>query len=257
MQRDSVTNTFLVATGLCVVCSVLVSSAAVLLRPAQEANKVRERKRNILMAAGIDDTGKPLDELFQQQVLTRVVDLETGEFVSDSVVKPGEYDELAAAKDPLMSEPLPQDNDPAGLRRREKYALVYLVQKDGKLDQLVLPVRGKGLWSTLYGFLALDADMKTIRGITFYEHGETPGLGGEVDNPRWKAQWVGKEAFGEGGQPRIEVVHGAVEPGSPDSIHQVDGLAGATITSRGVTQLVRFWMGEGGFGRFLEKRRSA
>jgi Na+-transporting NADH:ubiquinone oxidoreductase subunit C len=106
-------------------------------------------------------------------------------------------------------------------------------------------------FTTLYGFLALDSDLKTIRGITFYEHGETPGLGGEVDNPRWKAQWKGKMAYDDNMKILIEVLKGQVDPTSPQAGHQIDGLGGSTITTRGVHNLVRFWLGENGYKPFL------
>jgi Na+-transporting NADH:ubiquinone oxidoreductase subunit C len=255
MQRDSVQNTFVVATLLCVVCSVLVSTAAVFLRPLQQANKLREKRRNILSAAGIYDPQVPLEQQFQR-VETRLVDLQKGQFVDDPDLDPAKFDQQAAAKDPAASSRLEPDADLAGLGRRENRSLVYLVKEDGQLDQIVLPIRGKGLWSTVYGFLALDRDATTIRGITFYEHGETPGLGGEIDNPRWKSQWEGKLAFDQQADQRdvrIRVIRGMVDRERPEAVHQIDGLAGATITSRGVSDFVRFWLGEDGFGPFLER----
>jgi len=117
---------------------------------------------------------------------------------------------------------------------------------------VVLPVEGKGLWSTLYGFLALDKDVNTIKGLTFYQHGETPGLGGEVDNPKWKALWPGRKAFGDDGQPKIAVIKGQAGPVAEDP-YQVDGLSGATITARGVSHLVQFWLGTHGFGPYLKQ----
>ena len=90
--------------------------------------------------------------------------------------------------------------------------------------------------------------------MTFYEHKETPGLGGEVDNPRWKALWDGRKAFDAAGVPEIQVVKGLA--GSVDDApHDVDGLAGATMTSRGVTNLLRFWLGEAGFQSYLDRLR--
>ncbi len=252
MQRDSIANTFTVAICLCVVCSVMVSTAAVVLRPAQERNKLVERKRNILQAAGLYKPDKPLDELFKH-VETRIVDLDTGEFVDASVVDPQTYNQRSAARDLARSEPIAEDQDIAGIGRHEKYSFVYLVQQEGKVSQIVLPVYGKGLWSTLYGFLALDADLNTIDGITFYEHGETPGLGGEIDNPEWKKKWIGKKAFDDKQNIRIHVVRGEVDQSQPEAKYQVDGLAGATITSRGVSHLVEFWLGPEGFGPFLKK----
>jgi Na+-transporting NADH:ubiquinone oxidoreductase subunit C len=131
-----------------------------------------------------------------------------------------------------------------------------MIKKGEHTDQVVLPIYGKGLWSTLYGFLALDANANTVRGITFYEHAETPGLGGEVENPGWKAQWNGKNVFDDQGEVALEVIKGAVPGNSPQADHQIDGLSGATITGRGVSNLVRYWLGADGFGPYLDKLRA-
>jgi Na+-transporting NADH:ubiquinone oxidoreductase subunit C len=111
----------------------------------------------------------------------------------------------------------------------------------GKDDAYVFPIKGPGLWSILYGFLALEADGNRVRGITFYQHGETPGLGGEVDNPAWKAQWVGKRILDDQGALRsITVKKNKVDPAIPvEKLHYVDGLSGSTITSNGVTAFVK------------------
>src|SRR5690606_8511703 len=125
----------------------------------------------------------------------RIVDLDTGEYVEPEIVGRKEalaYDQRKAAKDPKLSSALPGDIDIASIKRRVKYAKVYLVQNEGELEKIILPVSGYGLWSTLHGFIALEKDANTIVGLGFYEHAETPGLGGEVDNPRWKAVWQGK-----------------------------------------------------------------
>ena len=134
--------------------------------------------------------------------------------------------------------------------------LVYEVVKDDEVEAIILPIEGMGLWSTLYGYIALDADVNTIEGITFYEHGETPGLGGEVDNPRWKALWPGRKAFDERGNVKIQVKKGPAGPPSEDP-YQVDGLSGATLTSRGVTNMLHFWLGEEGFGPYLDRLSEA
>ena len=255
MRRDSIANTVIVAMLLCIACSVLVSGAAVVLRRKQEQNQVQERRRNILKAAGLYDAETPLDDLFVR-VQPRVFDLESGELVDDAEIDIDSYDPQAAAKDPERSFPVPAEDDIAGIRRQPKYTIVYEVfatAEKKQLEKVVLPIEGKGLWSTLYGYLAVDAeDGSTIRGITFDQHGETPGLGGEVDNPTWQASWDGKQAFDESGEPEIEVLKGQVPPDSPDADHQVDGLAGATITARGVGNLVRFWLGSDGFGPYLQ-----
>jgi Na+-transporting NADH:ubiquinone oxidoreductase subunit C len=246
-----------VAALLCVVCSLLVSSAAVGLRPLQTRNRALEKRRNILEAAGFAPArnGLAVDKAFRR-IETRAVDLASGRYVGTEVIDPATYDQVAAARDPQLSIAISQDDDVAGIKRREKYSLVYLVKNDSdEVDQIVLPVKGMGLWSTLYGFVAIDRDLRTVRGLTFYEHRETPGLGGEVDNPAWKAQWKGKLLFDDDGDINIRVIKGAVDPGSPQSMHEVDGLSGATITSRGVTNLLHYWFGDHGFGPYLSELR--
>jgi Na+-transporting NADH:ubiquinone oxidoreductase subunit C len=133
---------------------------------------------------------------------------------------------------------------------------VYLVKgEDGAVSQYIFPVYGKGLWSTLYGFIALQRDLQTVNGITFYEHGETPGLGGEVDNPVWKASWSGKLALTPTGEPQIDVIKGKVDAGTLQPERKVDGLSGATITSVGVEGLVNYWLGPDAFGPFIARQK--
>lgn len=252
-SNDSIKKTLTVALLLCIVCSVIVSGAAVALKSQQAANKDLDRKTNILAAAGLLEPGKSVDELFAQ-IQPRVIDLNTGEYTTK--VDANAYDQLKAAKDPAMSKALSNSEDIAGIKRREQFATVYLVEKEGKLDRIILPVRGYGLWSTLHGFLALESDANTVIGLGFYQHAETPGLGGEVDNPKWKALWPGKKVFAEGSMtPELEVIKGAVDPASAGAEYKVDGLSGATLTSRGVSNLVQYWVGSEGFGPYLSKIR--
>jgi Na+-transporting NADH:ubiquinone oxidoreductase subunit C len=250
MPNDSTKKTIIVATLLCLVCSVLVSGAAVALKPVQEANKALDKKRNILQIAGLFEEGKTVEELFAQ-VEPKVVDLASGEYVTD--VDAATYDARAAAVDPKQNVVLTKEQDIASIKRRAKYATVYLARDaSGKVSKIILPVSGYGLWSTLHGFMALADDASTITGFGFYEHAETPGLGGEVDNPSWKAQWSGKQLFDEQGNVALDIVKGA----APDSPHQIDALSGATLTGNGVENLVHFWAGENGFGPYLQKARS-
>ncbi|MCA9218344.1 MAG: Na(+)-translocating NADH-quinone reductase subunit C [Planctomycetales bacterium] len=254
MPRDTVGGTLSVAAILCIVCSVLVSAAAVGLRPQQEANKARFEKKNILIAAGLYEDGADIDELFKN-VQIRLIDLETGDDVPEDVASADSYDQLAASKSAETSVAIEADADIAGIKRREKYSKVYLINEGEQLKKIILPVNGKGLWSTLYGFIALEADLNTVAGITFYQHAETPGLGGEVDRESWKASWVGKLLANDSGEMKIEVIKGAVDENNPNAIHQIDGLSGATITSRGVSNLVRYWCGDA-FAPFLEKLKA-
>jgi Na+-transporting NADH:ubiquinone oxidoreductase subunit C len=154
-----------------------------------------------------------------------------------------------------MSRSLKGGEDLALIKRREQFTTIYQVEKDGELESLILPIRGYGLWSTMHGFLAIKPDLNTVVGLGFYQHAETPGLGGEIDNPKWRALWPGKTLFDEAGKPIVTVLKGGVDPSSPDAGHQVDALAGATLTSDGVDRLLKFWLGEQGFGPYLAKLR--
>ena len=253
MPNDSKKKTIFMALATCLVCSVLVSVAAVALKPMQESNKAFDKKRNILQIAGLMEEGKSVDELFKQ-IEPRVVNVETGEYVDD--VDATVYDQRKASNDPAQNVLISADNDIAGIKRRAELASVYLVKDGDAVKSYILPIKGYGLWSTLYGFIALEADAKTVVGLGYYEHAETPGLGGEVDNPGWKAKWIGKEVYGPENQVLIDVVKGVVNPASKTAIYEVDGLSGATLTSVGVENMLHFWLGEQGFTTYLNKVRA-
>jgi len=260
MQRDSMANTFVVAFVLCGICSLFVSAAAVGLKPYQDKNKALDVQKNIIAAAGIAGdqplTAQRVEELFKN-IDQKLIDLETGDYVEEGKgnVNVKTYDPRKAAKDPNLSATTKDAAFDIGIGAREKYAFAYLVKDDkGELAQVVLPIYGKGLWSTMYGFLALEKDLKTVKGITFYEHGETPGLGGEIENPSWKSSWSGKKVY-NGDVNDTNIAFG-VKKGSPEGDEKqylVDGLSGATITSRGVDQLLKYWVSDSGFGKFLKK----
>ena len=248
--------TVLFALAVCAVCSVFVATSAVSLKGRQVENQLLDVQTKVLALAGLMQEGEdiPREEVkrrFESGVEPQVVELTTGRVAED--IDPLAFDQRQAASDPDRSHPAPPN--PAKVRRIPTYGLVYRIVDDGRVESLILPVQGKGLWSTLYGFIALSDDTSTIEGITFYEHGETPGLGGEVDNPRWKRLWKGRKAFDEQWEPRVSVVKGAAGPPEEDPYH-VDGLSGATITSRGVTALVQFWLGDEGFGPYLAQHRA-
>ena len=263
-QRDSMFNTFVVTLVLCIGCSLLVSTAAVALKETQGENKSLDRQRKIIEVAGLAGQAKALDAKAVKDMFTdgtiepRVVNLETGEYVEDKSIANPSFDERKAAKDATMNAKIKSSMFRIGLDMREKYTWVYLVKdKQGNLEQVVLPIYGKGLWSTMYGFVALDDDLKTINGLTYYEHGETPGLGGEVDNPKWKQQWHGKQVWR--GAPSDATLAIGVAKGSPtvDNLpYMVDGLSGATITSRGVDNMIKYWFSSDAFGHYLEKLAS-
>lgn len=263
-SNDTTGKTLLVATLLCVFCSIFVAYAAVALKPEQEANKQLDKNKSILAAAGLLDSGKKVKDVFDQRIEVRVVNLDTGEYLTEAnasadwekaiVQNPLAYEQRKAAKIPGQNEMLDGAIDIAVIKRQPKYATIYLAKNEqGQVETIILPVNGYGLWSTLYGFLALKTDTTTVVGMGFYEHAETPGLGGEVDNPKWKAVWPGKKVFDESGKVNIHLIKGVVDPAHPQAVHQIDGLAGATLTSRGVTNLVNYWLGSNGFGPYLAK----
>ncbi len=250
LPNDSVAKMVLVTIILSLVCSVLVSSAAVFLKPLQDRNVEMARKARILEVAGLMEPGKDIDELFEK-VDVRLVDLDTGEFTD--ALDPDQYNQQVAARDPELSESIPPWEDIAGINRRAKYAPVYLVEQGGQVQKVILPVHGYGLWSTMYGFLALSGDASTVEGLTFYQHAETPGLGGEIENPSWLAKWTGKRIYDPEGEVALSVIKGQVDPASPDAEWSVDGISGATLTAQGVSRMVQYWLGERGFGLFLER----
>jgi Na+-transporting NADH:ubiquinone oxidoreductase subunit C len=209
-------------------------------------------KTNILASAGLLQEGVSIETQFEQ-ISTRVVDLQTGEFTD--AVDAATYDQRKASKDPALSIALDPKQDPAKIKRRANYATVYMVEGEQGIEKIILPIKGYGLWSTLYGFLALEADLETVAGIGFYEHTETPGLGGEVDNPRWKSSWVGKQAYNQG-ELTITVLKGKADLSRAGSESQIDGLAGATLTTRGVDNLVRYWLGDEGFRPLINSLKS-
>ena len=245
-------HTVVVAVAVCLVCSVLVSTTSVLLRPLQAANRERVRKQQVLdivaSQPGLEDL---LTELGGVSVEARVVELDSGAYAD--WVDPSDYDARRAARDPLHSIELLPERDLADIGRRAHLATVYLVQRDGRVELVILPVYGSGYASTLYGYLALGPDGNTVRGLSFHEHGETPGLGSEIEDPDWLAQWVGKRVRDESGRVRIGVAAPDAGAETALSSYEVDGLTGATRTSAGVTGLLRFWLGDDGFAPYLAR----
>ena len=233
-----------------------MSTAAVKLRPIQIENKKLDVKKNLLLAAGLIKTGKvskgDIEKAFNS-IETKLIDLESGEEASG--VDAASFDLEKADKDPKGAMSIPSDQDIARIKTRSKVRPVYLVKSGNQVSQIILPFHGKGLWSTMYGFLSLAPDTKTVKGIGFYQHGETPGLGGEIDNKKWQKSWEGKVVLGRDYKPTIDVIKGAVDASADNAISKIDGLSGATLTSDGVENSVNYWMSNNGYGKFLAKFR--
>ena len=252
MRPHSTGYTMVFAAIICVVCGILVSSAAVSLLDRQKANAAFDKQKKVLEAAGLIQAKEAVTEAQVTELFLNVesvaVDLETRQEVPDFDL--AEYDQLRAAKDPARSIEAPPNN--SAINRLPKVAQIYKVRNDaGELEMVVLPIEGLGLWGTLYGFLAVEPTTGQVKGITYYTHKETPGLGGEVDNPLWKAKWPGRKVYDETGQVAIKVIKGSAGPADADP-YRVDGLSGATLTCNGVTNMLDFWMGEHGFGPYLK-----
>ena len=271
-NKDSLTNTFVVATVLCLVCSLLVSAAAVALKPIKDKNIALDRKNNILQVTGFSaediKNGGGIEELFENRFTATIIDLETGEEaieeckaaleaagkqVGENVVD--SYDQFWASrsKKEEVASKLDKSEDKIGIKWKEKYSHVFMLKSDdgSKIEKYVFPVRGNGLWSMMQGYFAVEPDFQTVAGITFYDQAETPGLGGEVMNPNWKAKWNGKKIY-EADEVSLKVSKGD----QSGNEYGVDALSGATITSNGVSYMLEFWLGPKGFKTFIEKRKS-
>ena len=266
MQNSSVNYIIGFCAAVCLVCSIFVCVFRVGLMEQQEVNKTLDRQRQVLSVSGLLEEGaeppapEKIQELFTSSILSRVIDLSTGDTAEG--LDANIFDQQKAKMDPTQSQAAPKNL--AGVARLPNKALVYMVRAEDdetKVGRYILPVEGKGLWSTLYGYVAIASDTNRIEGLTFYTHGETPGLGGEVDNPAWKDKWPGRLIYGSADTPdswnvpKIKVVKGLAGTVEDDP-HRVDGLSGATITSNGVTYLLQFWLGENGFQKFLTKQRA-
>lgn len=249
-DKDSFGRTLIFVLIVCLVCSVVVAGAAVGLKPLQTANKLLDKQTKILEASGmLEAAGKDITGTYAKYVEAKLLDLDSGEFVEGDPVT---FDQrLAALSSDTSKKPV---NDIAKVNRRANQTVVYLVKDDsGKTDTVILEMRGSGLWSMMYAFVGLETDLNTVKSVIYYDQGETPGLGGEIENPKWKALWTGKKLFNNNGDIAIKVVKGGAKPGD---VHGVDGLSGATLTAQGVEKTFTFWLGEEGFGPFIAKYRN-
>lgn len=249
LPNDSLTKTLVVAFLVAFTASIFVSIAAVTLRPFHVANLENERQERLaVMVAALPGMGDILTGAGVDNMEVLIVDLASGEFTPD--IDPATFDQREAARDPALSSTIPSEADVAGIKQRADFAQVIILRKDGKLQLVVLPVRGVGYQSMLYAYLAIKADGNTIAGLTFYEQGETPGIGTRILEPEWLELWPGKQLADENGEIRISVVRGEAV-----GLFEVDGISGATRTSNGVSNMLHFWLGDYGFGPFLARLR--
>lgn len=253
MGKDSPLKALVVVLAVSLACSVLVSTASITLKPVKLLNQKVERSRHIVALTGLLPADKELsnDEILQavEQLDVRVINIDTGEY--DDSIDPEQFDARAAVNNPDLSVAIPPADDLARLGRRAQHAIVYLVWEGDELKRVILPVHGQGMWSSLHGLLALEADLNTIAAVTFYEQAETAGLGDQITRPDWQAKWQGRQLFNDHGEVRFRVASGSVAEGTPAARHQVDAISGATVTGDAVSRLVEFWFGANGYQAFL------
>jgi Na+-transporting NADH:ubiquinone oxidoreductase subunit C len=259
MDNESPLKAILVVTATALVCSVLVTVTAVTLQPIQRAYQDLERIRFIVRISGV---AEGVDEMSELEVIgafqdldARIVDLDQGIF--DTSFNPDTFDTRNLAADPRFSVAIPAEQDVARLGRRSRLVTVYLVRDDADLQRMILPVYGQGMWSTIYGFLAIESDLNTIADITFYEQGETPGIGDLILRPDWQARWRGRKLYDEQNTLRFNIARGVVRADGLEAVYTVDGLTGATVTTDGVRDLVRYWFGPHGYAMFLSSFATA
>lgn len=252
MAEPGPARTLLVALVVCGVCSLVVTSSVVLLRPLQAANQQAERDRRIRgLVADLPGVSDLLEAAGEARLELRVVELSTGAYAPELAPEPL----LRRSEGRSQGAPLSPERDTAGLGSVPSHEVVYELRRDGRVDTVVLPVRGQGYLGLIRGYLAVAGDGNTVRGIAFTEHEETPGLGAEIESPAWQARWQGRRLRGPAGEIRIRVVEDAPAEGSADAPYRVQGISGATLTSEGVSALVRFWVGRDGFGPYLDRLR--
>jgi Na+-transporting NADH:ubiquinone oxidoreductase subunit C len=251
-MNESVIKTIGVAFAVCLICSLIVSASAVSLRDKQKENKLNDKKIKILEVADIKiESDQTIGEAFNK-LEQKYIDFNTGKLMDEyKNFNIDEYDQLTSLKDSTLSSPVPSSEDIAIIKNRENVGKIFILRNDtGNIDKLILPIRGYGLWGTLFGYIAIEGDFNTVSGITYYEHKETPGLGAEVDNVDWKKSWIGKKIY-QDDQVALTVIKGKVSNDDPSKLYKVDGLSGATITGRGVSNMITYWFGNSGYAKLF------
>ena len=214
-------NKYIFILSLTIVCSLLLSLASEGLRSLKEKNVEIDKKKNILNAIGLNITSlsnSDIDKYFLNNIDTLIIDID-GE-INNILTIP----DLVAIENNQTGEVKYYNND-------NEYLPMY---EDNSRNVVVLPISGKGLWSTLFGYFAIDSrNYSTVRGITFYKHKETPGLGGEVSKKWFQSNFIGKEIYENNNLNSVKVAKAGYA--DENSLYEVDGISGATITSNGVT----------------------
>lgn len=225
VQKDSPLYTFAFALVICLVCSLSLALVAKGLQSKQELNEALDVKKNILKAVslttplGVEASAEDIVKTYEEKIQEIVIDGKGG----------------------VVEGKLPID-----IKEGEDLYPIYIYSENKVPVAYAFPIIGKGLWSTLYGYFALETDAKTVRGITFYKHGETPGLGAEIEKDWFQNNFKGKSIWniGKNDLQPIEVIKGKVSDKYTGDAGQyyVDGISGATMTAKGVTEMLDKWL---------------
>lgn len=225
INKDSTLYTFGFALLVCFTCGLSLAVVSEGLRPQREINEELDVKKNILKAVELQE---PVVPSMKSQEILKLYDMKIEEKVIDAA------GQLIGNKKPFE------------IKESEKFYPLYIYKEEGEVVSYAFPVYGKGLWSTVYGYLALEPDGTTVRGITFYKHGETPGLGGEVEKPWFQQNFKRKKIWDAKTRALrpVAVVKGKVADKIPKAEQKfyVDGISGATITGQGVTEFLDRWI---------------
>ncbi|MGD8977848.1 MAG: NADH:ubiquinone reductase (Na(+)-transporting) subunit C [Gammaproteobacteria bacterium] len=254
MNRNSAVYTLLFTLAVCAVCSVVVAGTFVALAERQRADAAIARMLDILRLTELAESEEELtkEEIVERfkVIRPRAVNMETRQF--DDEVDAALFDQREASNDPTQSFMAPANE--AGVRRVPDFAIVYeRLGENGELDQILIPIHGQGYGGQIYGFLSLGPDLNTVRQIVFYEHQETPTLGGRINRKSWRSNWPGRRIFDESGNVALELV--PKPPPAEEAPYQVDAVSRATVTTAGVQNMINFWFGPDAFQPFLAEYR--
>jgi len=226
-MRHNNLYTFIFISIVTVICAGLLSSAAYYLKDKQQTNIEVDMKKNILKAVKLLDNSK----ISQQEILNSYNQNIDSYAVNDLGV-------IIDLPEGILVEDIDPEKEDMKPESERKFP-VFVKKSGSDVSAYCIPVIGKGLWSTMYGYLALEPDLNTILGLTFYKQAETPGLGSEVEAESFQKKFIGKQIWDEN-DDLVAVKILKLEPSSdsPNIIHEVVGISGATKTSDGVMNLL-------------------
>jgi Na+-transporting NADH:ubiquinone oxidoreductase subunit C len=251
-MAESIGRTMLTAVAIALVCSAMVSGAVYYLRPIQAGTAALERMAVVVSATGgaVVDANEATTRDEFALLEARIYDFESEAFAAALAIDPRLFDHWSPGPASL-SRPPDEDADAVGLDQLPRYVPVYIDRQNGVIHRVILPFHGRGMWSTIYGYIALGPDLNTVSALRFYRHGETPGIGDRILRPDWLETWVGKRIF-DRSDARGEVMIEVSDDPSIGDQHRVDAISGATVTAKAVSRSIRYWFGPGGYGTLLD-----